>query len=388
MSEALLKELKESFEKTFNEFKKVNDTALETKSAEAKANTDKLAKQMDAIELKFKEIELGDKKSKKENAWMESKECIALYDYMQKGVDDMKSENKTVIVETKAKLIAGENPLGGYLVRPEFEDVINKNVTEMNPIRQYARVTSGNGRSLIYPKRKSLVTGYWVGEQGDVQESASKYGQGEIIAHALAVDVPVSQELLQDSFVNMESEVSIDVGEGFADIEGQGFVLGNNTQKPEGYLTNADIEILDTATSGTLIPDDILSLMFKLKTAYARSGSAFFGNRQILAHLRKAKGSDGQYIVSTIQTGGIQFSLFNTPYVEVPAGSDTVAVGNKVLTYGDMFRGYRIYDRIGMSVLRDPYTKKKQRMVEFQFEKRTGGAVYQAEALKILRIKT
>jgi HK97 family phage major capsid protein len=388
MSEAFLKELKESFEKTFVEFKKTNDLALETNKAEYKANVDKIAKQLDVIELKFKEIELGDKKSKKENSWIESKECIALHDYMKHGAEDMKVENKSILLEEKAKLIAGENPLGGYLVRPEFEDIIQKNLTEFNPLREYARVTSGNARSFIYSKRISLSKGYWVGEQGDVVEDASKYGQGEIIAHAMAVDVPVSNELLQDSFANIQNEVSMDASEGFADVEGTGFVTGNNVQKPEGLtLSTNGIERLDTVGSGALIPDDVISLMFKLKTPYARSGSAFFGNRQILAHLRKAKGTDGQYIVSTVQTGGIQFNLFGTPFVELPAMDDTVSAGKQVLIYGDMFRGYRIYDRVGMSILRDPYTKKKQRMVEFQFEKRTGGAVYLAEALKILKIK-
>ena len=65
-----------------------------------------------------------------------------------------------------------------------------------------------------------------------------------------------------------------------------------------------------------------------------------------------------------------------------------VSAGNKILAFGNMFRAYRIYNRTGMSVLRDPYTSKKKRMVEFQFEFRTGGKIVLPEAIKILRVKS
>jgi len=385
MSETLLKELQESFHKTFEDFKKENDKALETKSATSKEAVDKVEKKLEEIELKFKEIKLNDSKSKSQDRELTDYEK-AVNKYVQKGMDSLKDAEKELLLSEKAKLIAGEATLGGYLVRPEFDDEIVKKMTEFNPIYQYARVTRGNSRSLVFPKRTSLLTAYWVGEQGDVQDSASKYGQGEIVAHSIAVNVPVSTELLQDSFKNIEQEVGLDASEAFSVTSGECFLTGNNVSKPEGILTNTAIDRVTTATTGVLVSDDVLDLMFEPKSAYARNAN-FFGNRKILKAIRKLKDTTNQYVVQTAQNQGVTFTLFGTNFVELPGMADTVTASNEVLIYGDMFRAYRIYERNGMSILRDPYSAKTQRMVEFQFEKRIGGGVVLPEAVKILKIK-
>jgi HK97 family phage major capsid protein len=48
--------------------------------------------------------------------------------------------------------------------------------------------------------------------------------------------------------------------------------------------------------------------------------------------------------------------------------------------------GYTIADRVGISVLRDPFTAKPY--VQFYTRKRVGGAVHNSEALKLLKVAT
>jgi HK97 family phage major capsid protein len=61
------------------------------------------------------------------------------------------------------------------------------------------------------------------------------------------------------------------------------------------------------------------------------------------------------------------------------------ALGTNTLSmaFGDFREGYQIVDRIGLSVLRDPYTSYPY--VFFKFRKRVGGGVVNFEAIKLLR---
>lgn len=56
------------------------------------------------------------------------------------------------------------------------------------------------------------------------------------------------------------------------------------------------------------------------------------------------------------------------------------------VAFGDFQRGYTIFDRSGVRILRDPYTSKSH--VKFYTTKRVGGGVNNFEALKLLKIST
>ena len=47
-----------------------------------------------------------------------------------------------------------------------------------------------------------------------------------------------------------------------------------------------------------------------------------------------------------------------------------------------------IYDRVGISLLRDEYSVATSGLVRFHFRKRVGGGVTRAEAIKKLKIAT
>ena len=53
------------------------------------------------------------------------------------------------------------------------------------------------------------------------------------------------------------------------------------------------------------------------------------------------------------------------------------------LAFGDFNRGYLIVDRIGVRVLRDPYSSKPY--VLFYTTKRVGGGVQNFEAIKLMK---
>jgi len=57
--------------------------------------------------------------------------------------------------------------------------------------------------------------------------------------------------------------------------------------------------------------------------------------------------------------------------------------GNLPVAFGDFRRGYLIVDRIGIRVLRDPYSSKPY--VLFYTTKRVGGGVQDFDAIKFVK---
>ena len=62
---------------------------------------------------------------------------------------------------------------------------------------------------------------------------------------------------------------------------------------------------------------------------------------------------------------------------------DTTTTGALAIAYGDMRQTYQIVDRLGISILRDPYSYKPY--VGFYMRKRVGGDVINGEAMKLLQ---
>jgi len=60
-----------------------------------------------------------------------------------------------------------------------------------------------------------------------------------------------------------------------------------------------------------------------------------------------------------------------------------IASGSLSVAFGNFEEGYTIVDRIGLRVLRDPYTAAP--FVKFRCSKRVGGDVVNFEAIKLLR---
>lgn len=58
------------------------------------------------------------------------------------------------------------------------------------------------------------------------------------------------------------------------------------------------------------------------------------------------------------------------------------------IVFGDFSTGYRIYDRVTLSLLRDPYSVATSGLTRFHARRRVGGAVVRAEAIRKLKIST
>jgi HK97 family phage major capsid protein len=299
---------------------------------------------------------------------------------------DQQKALATVEAEYKALGISND-ATGGYLAPSEYVREIIKGVTEMSAARSLARVRQTGSKSILLPKRTGQFAAQWTAEQGARNETAGlAWGMLEIHAHEMFALVDISQQNLEDSAFNLESEIGFEATEQFAVAEGAAFVSGSGVGQPEGFLTNADVGFTVSGSAAAVTGDGLLTLKHAIKTAYARNASWAL-NRTTLGSVRKLKNGQGDYIWMPGLADGKPNTIDGDPYVEVPDMPSEAANAFPV-AYGDFQRGYSLVDRIAMSMLRDPFTQATSGNIRFLFRRRVGGMVVLPEAIRKLKCST
>jgi HK97 family phage major capsid protein len=105
-------------------------------------------------------------------------------------------------------------------------------------------------------------------------------------------------------------------------------------------------------------------------------------NRSTQAEIRKIKDADGNYIWRPGESAGQEASLMAFPITETEDMPE-IDANAYAIAFGDFGRGYLVVDRVGLRVLRDPYSAKPY--VLFYTTKRVGGGVQDFNAIKLLK---
>jgi HK97 family phage major capsid protein len=288
------------------------------------------------------------------------------------------------------------DPSTGYLVvPPEMEATMLKNVVENSPLRLVARVRTTSARSVKVPKRTGVFSATWTAEGGTKTEATGlTYGMEEVPNHELSALVDVSNQDLEDSAVNLEGELRSEFAEQFGVSEGNAFIVGNAVGKPEGIVTNTSVTVQNSGTNADFDGDDLVDLLFALKTPYINNATWLF-ERLTLRKIRKIK-ANSEYIWAPAVAGsganqiltGVPATILERPYLLCTDVAATGTTNNKSVIVGDFKKAYLIVDRIGMEILRDPFTQGASGNVRFIARKRVGGQVVLAEAIKIMKEAT
>lgn len=397
--EKQLKDMNEAFEA----FKKNNDATLTEIKTKGYASADrieqekKLNDRMDAIDAEIKKTAAAMTRTAQvqEEANKKGKKSIhseVFTKFMrQKNFNPSEEQLKAINEQAEFKDMTVQlDQDGGFLVSPEMSTEVVKKVFETSPIRQLASViTIGTDSYEILEDLDEVGSG-WVGEtEARPKTTSAQLNKILIPVHEIYAEPLASQKILDDAFMDVESWLAGKVSDKFSRQENTAFVNGNGVKKPKGFLNYASgtsfgtVEQVDTAGVGAIVGDDLMTLMYALKAAYAPNAS-FMMKRSTVPVLRKLKGTDGQYLWAPGMNGNTQSSILGTPIYEA---NDMPALANDALAiaYGDFKQAYQIVDRIGIRTLRDPFTQKGY--VVFYTTKRVGGAVKNFEALKLLHVK-
>lgn len=299
--------------------------------------------------------------------------------FLRRGIERITAD------EAKA-LTVSVDANGGYLAPEEFGSEILKKIVELSPIRQYARVTTIGASEIKYPRKLTGTAATWVSEIGERTESGMTFEQATFTPYELSTFVPISRQLLEDNAYGLEGELTSDFAEAFAKAENAAFVSGNGTGKPNGLLTATGITEVKTGHASTLGTDPaatIIGMFHSVPSVVAQNG-VWVMNRKTLGTLRTLKDATGRFIMLDPITVGAPMTLLGRPIVEAIDMPDVAANAFPIM-FGDM-SGYRIVDRIGLSILRDPYTLSNVGQVKFTAFRRTGGDVSHADRFIKLKV--
>lgn len=371
----------------FEEFKTTNDQALKAK-AEDSLVTQKLETlnaSMDNYQKVIDDL----------NAKMAAQAA--------NGVGDMEPTNPEYVKAFKAHMRKGDVSAamsvgtaadGGYLAPVEWDRTVTNKLKQISPIRANAQVItiSGNGFSRVY--NDGVIGSGWVGETAARPATATPgltslaFNTGEIYANPA-----ITQTALDDVAIDLEQWLADEVDGEFAIQENVAFLSGNGVNKPDGILTyvtgaaNAAKHPFGAITGATaagaaaVTTDEIIDLVYSLPSE-RNQNAKFFMNRTSLGKVRKLKDGQGNYIWQPTYVAGQPSTLQGSPVVEVP-GMPNMTTGLVSILFGDMAATYLVIDRIGIRVLRDPYTNKPY--VHFYTTKRVGGGVQNPEYMRFLK---
>jgi HK97 family phage major capsid protein len=386
--------------KAFEEFKSANDARLEAVEKKGYAPADTVEK-VDKINVELttlsKEIAEIMKKSNRPGARSGSGELSsdevehkeAFSNYFRKGVD-----NGLADLERKALQI-GSDPDGGVLVPVEVETMIDRIVSKDVAMRRLAQVRVIGSASYKKPIVTTGAAGGWIGETEDAEETnAPKFSEIEFTPGKVYAEPWATNDMLEDSIIDIESWLASEVQTTFAELEGDAFINGNGVKKPRGLLTydavaNAahawgKLGYIASGASGAFHTDEgdaLINLVHALKRAY-RNGASWLMNDLTLASVRKIKDANDQYIWTPGLQAGVSDTLLGYP-VETDDYMPDVAANSLSVAFGNFTRGYLVVDRRGVAVIRDNLTKKGY--TKFHATKRVGGGVQNFEAIKLLK---
>jgi len=302
----------------------------------------------------------------------------------------------------QAGMTTDSNPDGGYLVPQTVDSVIQNQLISLSPLRGYASIVTLSQGAGHYSFNVNLrgATAGWVGEKEARPETASptlgsiKPPEGEIYANP-----KVSQWLLDDSAFNVETFIQENLSDEFAVTEGAAFVSGDGINKPKGYLTLTNVTTADASRAfgqlqyvgtgngagfaSTDPGDALINMVYALKAPYrAGPGVAWMMNSTTASVVRQFKDNQHRYLWQESIQAGQPSTLLGYP-VAIDENMPDLGSGALPVAFGNWKLGYRIVDRLGTRVLRDPYTNKP--FVQFYTTKRVGGSVADSNAIKLLK---
>ncbi len=308
----------------------------------------------------------------------------AFCNYLRKGMDA-----GLETLESKA-LSVGSDVDGGYLVTPAMANNIVKTVQANSPMRELASIETISTDALEIIQDYDEATAGWTTETGTIIETNTpQIAKATISVHELYAQPKATQKLIDDSAIDIEQWLADKISEIFYRMENAAFISGTGSGQPTGILSYTagtswgEIEQISSGSSGVVTADSLVNLYYSLDEEYAQH-STFLMNRSVVQSVRLLKEtSTDQYLWNPGLAAGTPDTLLGVPVKEA-ADMPVAAADSVSVALADFARAYQIVDRIGIRVLRDPYTEKP--FVKFYSTKRVGGAVVNFDAIKLLKL--
>ncbi len=326
------------------------------------------------------------------------------YDTYKSAFDNYCRHGRDFLSEAEKKtLMVGSDPDGGYLVTPDTTGRMVTRIFETSPMRQYASSQTIGTDRLEGSADLDEATFGWVAENGSrpVTNTPQVPAPWQIPVHEAYASPDTTQKVLEDANIDVQAWLAKKVGDKLGRGFNSAFVVGNGVGKPRGFTTYntaatpdatrawGTFEHVATGTAGGFGADPngvnkLITLIHALKDVYT-ANAAWYLNRFTLGQLRQLTDNsvNGKYVFIPSFAAGQPDSVLGYPVRKMQDMVDYTTSGGLAVAYGDMMETYQIVDRLGITVLVDPYTAKPK--VIFYSRARVGGDVVNFESLKFLK---
>lgn len=259
-------------------------------------------------------------------------------DYLRGGIASLDDQERK---EFRAQS-AGTNSEGGFTVDSVFFAELNKSMKAFGPMLDPGvtrQITTATGANLEWPTMDDTSNkGALLAE--NTQDSASNlvFAQKQLDAYKYTSGIfQVSEELLQDSELDVEGIVREAMAERIGRIANEHLTTGTGSGQPNGILTATTSGV--TAASGTALDaDELLDLFHSVDPAYRAMGGAWMWNDSTLKAVRKLKDGQGNYLwqAPDLRTGEPGMFL-DSPYV-INQDMPDIGLSATPILFGNMDR--------------------------------------------------
>lgn len=306
----------------------------------------------------------------------------AFLDYLRYGSQGMEPEQRAILRRgfrtdkedrTTSGQSKGTTTLGGFLVPTGFFPQMLEHMVQAGAMRQTRAtvLTTEGGEDLPVPKTTAHGAATWVAEQGAFIVADETLGQITLKAYKAGRIIKVSEELLQDSAIDLEAYLAREAGRSIGALENAGYLTGGGTTVPTGISTVSTLgKAGATGQATSIIADDLIDLFYSVNQTYRRLGEWLLNDASI-GIISKLKNANDDYIWRMGLQVGEPDRLMGRPVFSDP-DMPTMAASAESVLFGDLST-YYIRDVAGATFRRLDEIYAGTGEVGFRVHHRTDG---------------
>lgn len=228
------------------------------------------------------------------------------------------------------------NISSGFLVPDEFQNDLIDLREKFGVFRQHAKIVPMSSDTRSDPRRRSGVQAYFVGEDQAGTQAVKNWDRVRLTAKKLMILTKYSNELNEDSVMNLADDLAEEIGYSFAYTEDKCGFVGDGTST-YGGIVGATTALKNVSTTGAYA--DVLGIVIGSGTGF--TGGSYGG--LLLSDFNKVVGTLPEYA-----DDDARWYVHKTFWGSVMQKLATAAGGNRV---GEITGGARVKEFLGYEVV-------------------------------------
>lgn len=298
---------------------------------------------LDDNDIRGRENEERNKLNKDKPGTTQDEQRTAAFDsFLRRGLGDLTAEERQILKEMRAQG-EGAAEKGGYTVPVTMMNQVIESMKAYGGIANIAQVMyTSDGREIDWPTSDGTAEeGELIGENTAATEQDTEFGSIAVGAKKLSSKIiRVSNELLQDSAINMEGFLAGRIAERIGRTEARLIVQGTGSGsplQPKGLVTSVTGTV--ATKSGTAFTwQEMNKLKHAVDPAYRRGPKFRWAfNDNTLELIEEMVDTQGRPLWLPAVAGGSPATVLQVPY-EIDQAIPDIGAGNKFIFCGDFNR--------------------------------------------------